>query len=85
MRKTFEMTEEDLAAIIEGSKPTRAMFLSGGQTIGGTPQENANRAWVALGEKMGFDSMTVRPTGEGDRFFSALPSGSGSTEEDAGA
>jgi hypothetical protein len=40
----------------------------------GTPrsqQENANEAWRRLGEKLGFDYMTVRPNGKGDRFFSA--------------
>jgi hypothetical protein len=26
-------------------------------------QENANDAWVALGQEMGFDGMTVRPAG----------------------
>jgi aromatic ring-opening dioxygenase catalytic subunit (LigB family) len=31
------------------------MFLSGGTPMFGTPQENANRAWQRLGEKVGFD------------------------------
>jgi len=38
-----------------------------------SPQENANRAWKALGAKMHFNHMTVRPNGKGDRFFSAEP------------
>jgi len=40
-----------------------------------SPQERANRAWQRLGEKYGFDHMTVRPIqGKGKRFFSAVPS-----------
>ena len=44
--------------------------------IGGgrNQQERANNAWEALGKKMGFDYMTVQPSGKGDRFFTAIPS-----------
>ena len=39
----------------------------------GTPQENANKVWQHLGEKMGFDYMTVQPIpGKGQRHFTAL-------------
>jgi hypothetical protein len=39
----------------------------------GTPQENANKAWQRLGEKMGFDYMTVQPIpGKGQRHFTAV-------------
>jgi hypothetical protein len=38
-------------------------------------QENANRAWAALGHKMGFQPMTVRLcNGKGEKFFTAVPS-----------
>lgn len=73
MRREFEMSEEQLKKILDACKPTPAMFLSGGQPMFGTPQENANRAWKALGEEMGFDYLTVRPNGKGDRFFTAEP------------
>jgi hypothetical protein len=74
-RTNYEMTEDDLKELLDACKPTPVMFLSGGRPIGGTPQENANRAWKNLGEKMGFDYMTVRSiNGKGDRFFSAVPS-----------
>jgi hypothetical protein len=69
MRKDFEMSEADLAALIESMKPVAMIMLQCG-----TPrsvQENANAAWQVLGFKMGFDHMTVRPNGRGDRFFSA--------------
>lgn len=72
MRKRFEMTEAQLAKVMEACKPTPAMFLSGGQPMFDSPQENANRAWQSLGQELGFDHMTVEPTGEGDRFFTAV-------------
>ena len=69
MRTNYEMTDSDLAALLEAMKPVPMTMLQCG-----TPrsvQENANAAWARLGERMGFDPMTVRPTGKGDRFFSA--------------
>lgn len=72
-RTEYEMTQEDLNTILDASKPVPAIMLH----IGGgpkSPQENANNAWESLGQKMGFDYMTVRPTEKGDRFFTAVPS-----------
>ena len=72
-RINYEMTEEDLRDIMDACKPTLVMKI--GSYTGSSPQENANRAWQSLGEKMGFDHMTVRPIqGKGDQFFSAVPS-----------
>lgn len=72
MRKEFEITEEQLAKILDACKPTPVMYLSGGMPMGGTPQENANAAWCALGQELGFDGMSVRPIpGKGNRFFTA--------------
>lgn len=74
MTREFEMSEDDLAQILDACKPTPGMFLSGGQPMAGTPQENANRAWRRLGEKLGFDYMTVQPVpSKGQRFFVAEP------------
>lgn len=74
MRKEYEMTENDLEKLLDASKPTPAMFLTGGEPMAGTPQENANAAWRRLGDKMGFKAMTVRPIpGKGQRFFTAEP------------
>ena len=73
-RTEYEMTQDDLDAILAACKPTPVMFLSGGTPMGNSPQENANIAWGKLGKKMGFDHMTVRPDGSrGMRFFSAIP------------
>ena len=73
MRKEFELTQEDLDSILEASKPTPVMYLSGGQLMGGTPQENANRAWQQMGEKYGFVWDTAQPIdGKNQRFITAI-------------
>ncbi len=72
-RTSYEMTEADLKKLLDACKPTPVLFLTGGVPLGSSPQENANRAWAELGERMGFDCMTVEPTGRGDRFFTAVP------------
>lgn len=72
-RTEYEMTQADLDELMEAFKPVPMIMLQCG-----TPpfqQENANRAWAALGKKMGFDGDTVRPVnGKGNRFFTAVPS-----------
>ncbi len=71
-RINYEMTKEDLEVILEACKPTPCMMI--GSFLPSTPQENANRAWQSLGEKMGFDHMTVQSiNGKGEQFFSAVP------------
>jgi hypothetical protein len=69
--KTFEMTEAQLATILDACRAQPAIMLQCGPTL--SAQERANRAWEALGKEMGFDHMTARPTGQGDRFFTATP------------
>lgn len=70
MRKEYEMTQEQLSRILEACKPVPYILGIGGVKPA-SPQENANRAWAALGKEMGFDPMSVRPNGKGDRFFTA--------------
>lgn len=71
-RTNYEMTEADLQAILDACKPTVAIMVGGYSPP--SQQENANSAWRKLGEKMGFDHMTVQPiAGKGSRFFSAVP------------
>lgn len=73
-KQLFEMTEEDLKALLAACKPTPVMFLSGGVPMSDSPQENANRAWAALGRRLGFEPMSVEPaSGKGQRFFYASP------------
>lgn len=71
-RTEYEMTQEDLEAILKACQPVPYMVMGG--MAPRSQQENANAAWAALGEKMGFDSMTVQPSRKGDRFFTAVPS-----------
>lgn len=69
MRKKYEMTEADLDKILDACKPVPMIMLQFGNPR--SPYENANDAWQELGSRMGFDHMTVEPTGNGDRFFTA--------------
>ena len=69
MRVEFEMTQQDLDELLEACKPVMLIALNCGMPR--SPQENANSAWEALGKKMGFDYMTVKPSAKGQKFFSA--------------
>ena len=71
MRKIFELTESQFQEFLEATKPLPVMFLSGGIPMGRSRQERANDKWAEFGKLMGFAPMSVRPTGQGDRFFSA--------------
>lgn len=72
MRREFVMSQEQLDTLLNACKPTPCMFLSGGQRMGSTPQENANAAWRELGEVMGFKGDTVQPiAGAGQKRFTA--------------
>ncbi len=79
-RTNYEMTEADLETLLAAMKPAPCIMIGGYAPP--SQQESANAAWKALGEKMGFDHMTVQPiAGKGSRFFSAVPS---ETEEARG-
>lgn len=70
MRKEYGISKEQLDTIIEACKPV--MYIVAGGRGPRSPQENANTAWCALGEKLGFDGMTVQPiSSKGNRFFTA--------------
>ena len=72
-RTNYEMSEADLTTLLNACKSTPVIMV--GNYTPSTPQENATRAWAQLGEKIGFDHMTVQPVaGKGQRFFSAIPS-----------
>ena len=79
-RRDFEMTEADLETLLEAMKPVPYMVIGGHEPA--SQQENANAAWQALGVKMGFQHMTVRPNGKGDRFFSAEPAATDAPQDD---
>ena len=68
-RTSYEMSEASLNKLLKAMQPVPYII------VGGVPptsqQENANAAWTALGREMGFDPMTVRPDGQGNRYFTA--------------
>ncbi len=69
-RREFEMTDEDLTAILAACRPVPMIMLQG--VMPRSPQENANAAWSALGKKMGFEHMTVQPvSGKDQKVFTA--------------
>lgn len=70
-RTHYEITTAELEELMEAMKPVPMIMLQCGTSR--SVQENANAAWARLGLKIGFDPMTVQPTGQGDRFFSAVP------------
>lgn len=69
--KDYEMTQDQFDKILKASQPVMMIALQCGNP--GHPQENANAAWQALGNEMGFKYMTVKPSKKGNRFFSAEP------------
>lgn len=69
MRKEFEMTQAQFEKILEACKPVPYIAIQCGEPS--SPQENANKAWCALGDELGFDGMTVEPTNKGKLFFTA--------------
>lgn len=72
-RQEYEMTEAQIATLLDACKPTPVMYLSGGRPMFNSPQENANNAWKSLGHNMGFNYLTVKPSSKGQRFFTAEP------------
>lgn len=71
-RTEYELNDADFATLMEASRPVPYMIIGGHAPA--SPQENANRAWAAVGARLGFDHMTVRPVArKGVRFFTAIP------------
>lgn len=70
-RRDYEMTEQDLETLLAACRAVPLLVMQCGPIR--SPQENANAAWKELGQRMGFAGTTARPTGRGDRFFSAIP------------
>lgn len=73
-RKLFTMAQADLDAIIariDRARNTPLIMLQTGMPK--SVQEVANDAWCELGERMGFDGMTVNPAGLDQLEFYAEP------------
>jgi hypothetical protein len=67
--KDFEMTQDQLDTLLDAMKPVPLIAINCGMPR--SQQESANSAWKRLGNEMGFNHMTVAPTGKGNRFFKA--------------
>jgi hypothetical protein len=72
MKTEYEMTKDSLDKLLNSMKRVPMIALQCGNHR--SQQERANDAWKELGEKMGFDYMTVEPSNKGDRFFRAVSS-----------
>jgi hypothetical protein len=55
MKRDFRMTDDDLEKLLTANEAD----LDGMPPE--SPQARANRAWCELGQRMGFDGMTVEP------------------------
>lgn len=61
-RVRYVMSQSDFQGLIEAIRQARntpLIALNAGMPL--TPQEAANAAWSALGERLGFEAMTVEP------------------------
>lgn len=70
-RKQFEMSPAQLEKLLDACKPVPYIVAGGIEPR--SPQDNANDAWRALGDEMGFEWLTVEPAGSDPRFFTAVP------------
>lgn len=69
-RTEFQLTPEQKAKLLEAMKPVPYIMVGGSWPT--SRQENANDAWKALGEELGFDWKSVQPVpGKSDDWFSA--------------
>ena len=69
MKQEFEMTQEQFDEIIDACKTVPMIMIQRGNTR--TKQENANDAWERLGKVMGFNHMSVKPSGSDLKKFFA--------------
>ena len=72
MKREFELTEEQHSRLLDACRPVPYMVIGG--VVPRSPQRNANDAWRALGQELGFDWLTVDPVpGKSSQFFMAEP------------
>lgn len=71
-RKEYIMNEDQLNRLLNACKPVPYMIIGG--VAPRSPAENANAAWRALGNEMGFVWDTVQPIpGKPQSHFTAMP------------
>lgn len=82
MRKTFTISEEDWAKLMEMSKtahstPVIALSVAdglAGRDFASMARKRVLNLWKEMGKKYGFDGDTVEPIGESERTVSAVAS-----------
>jgi molybdopterin biosynthesis enzyme len=67
----FKMTQEDMEHLLAAMRPVPMIMLQCGNSP--SQQDSANEAWRALGLRMGFKHMTVKPDGSNPLCFMAEP------------
>lgn len=73
--KLFKMTEKEMEEILEINRTTFSpvVLLFGKFDMSQNLAEVINSYWEKLGEKYGFDSLTVKPSDESKLHFTAEP------------
>jgi hypothetical protein len=74
-RKTYKLTPVQYERILRASRSVPAMFLSGGQPMFGTPQENANTVWQGIAQEHNCKWDTIERSPKGEDYFTAIPLG----------
>ena len=68
-RCDYRMSQADFDGIMEAiNNARRTPVIAMNIGLPTSPQEAANHAWTALGKRLGFDGMTVRPGRDGLSF-----------------
>lgn len=70
-RQEYIMEQADFDTLMDACKSVPLIMLQCGTPP--SPQENANKAWINLGIKMGFDGTTVEPSDSNRLRFTAIP------------
>lgn len=72
MRTEYVLTEEEYNEILSAIRPAPVIAIHCGMPA--SPQEMANAAWDALGDKRGFIGSTVEPVpSKGRLYITAIP------------
>ena len=69
MIKEYKLTDKQLEILMDASKPTPVMFQSCEQPLFVSAQERANQTWKELGDELGFDYTTVKPSNKGNPLY----------------
>jgi hypothetical protein len=73
-RKMFRMSDSDYRALLDVCKAAYSgPYIVAGGMPPPDPSEAINNAWRELGNRMGFDAMSVESTGINPHDFTAIP------------